>query len=49
MLIEVSKAEFKRLMLRELLEWPPFTLDGKVYGKRIESEDNPAGFVWCTA
>ena len=45
----ISVEEFKRLLLAGLIEWPPFTFDGKVYGKRAESEDNPAGFVWCAA
>ena len=43
----ITKTKFEWLLLRGLIEWPPFVMDGKIYGKKCACEDTPAGFVWC--
>jgi hypothetical protein len=43
----VSKAEMRRLVEADLVRWPPFLFDGRVYAWRRQSEDNPAGLIWC--
>jgi hypothetical protein len=45
---EISKSEFKRLMLKGLIEWPPFYEpdERRVYGKKVECEDTPQGWVY---
>jgi hypothetical protein len=46
---DVTKAEMRRLIEAQLVEWPPFLFDGKVYAWIVESEDNLAELVRCDA
>jgi len=45
--VDVSKAEFMRLMDRGLLMWPPYQFDGYHWAIRIQSEDKPREWVRC--
>lgn len=37
-----------KLIEERIVEWPPFLLNGKVYGFVVDHEDEVGGLVWCS-
>lgn len=44
---EITKAKMLDLIEKGIVQWPPFTTGGRIYGFVPDHEDEAGGLVWC--